>query len=603
MGQSSFILWLLDSSLMGSILIVLIILVRLTFKKRLSTHCQYLICFMLIVRLIIPYAPESSISIFNVFLHLNIKTWPGHVIGVQTNSQATWSTDSQLPISTTVNDADDYTHRIERSFFDSNENIVFGIWLIGALSLTIYTITLTARMRRILKNGAKVTDVGAIGLFEECKLALNIKSTPVLIESSVIRSPMAAGTLRPHIILPSGIVTELSQEKLRFFIILHELAHLQRKDIYVNWITTLLQIFHWFNPLMWYAFNQMREDRELACDANVLSVLKPDEYKSYGDAIICLLERFSYPVYDHTVAGFASGKSHIKQRMAKIAAYKKGTIAEIFWGISLFSLMGCLALTNAQGITGPVQEEKAPKLQQSVTYEDLSSYFKEYDGSFVLLDLESGHYQVYNDANSKKRVSPDSTYKIISSLVGLETEVVTNENAQMEWDGTIHPFEQWNKDQTLTSATINSVSWYFQKVDSLVGKTRIESYLKQMGYGNVDLSGGINEFWLESSLKISPIEQVKILEKLYTYELPFSRRNIDIVKKTIKLSDQDKITLYGKTGTGIVNGNQLNGWFVGFVESKGKVFAFATNIQGKVWTDGATAKNITLSILKDKNIL
>lgn len=602
MGQSSFILWLLDSSLMGSILIVLIILVRLTFKKRLSTHCQYLIWFMLIVRLIIPYAPESSISIFNVFLHLNIKTWPGHVIGVQTNSQATWSTDSQLPISTTVNDADDYTHRIERSFFDSNENIVLGIWLIGALSLTIYTITLTARMRRILKNGAKVTDVGAIGLFEECKLALNIKSTPVLIESSVIRSPMAAGTLRPHIILPSGIVTELSQEKLRF-IILHELAHLQRKDIYVNWITTLLQIFHWFNPLMWYAFNQMREDRELACDANVLSVLKPDEYKSYGDAIICLLERFSYPVYDHTVAGFASGKSHIKQRMAKIAAYKKGTIAEIFWGISLFSLMGCLALTNAQGITGPVQEEKAPKLQQSVTYEDLSSYFKEYDGSFVLLDLESGHYQVYNDANSKKRVSPDSTYKIISSLVGLETEVVTNENAQMEWDGTIHPFEQWNKDQTLTSATINSVSWYFQKVDSLVGKTRIESYLKQMGYGNVDLSGGINEFWLESSLKISPIEQVKILEKLYTYKLPFSRRNIDIVKKTIKLSDQDKITLYGKTGTGIVNGNQLNGWFVGFVESKGKVFAFATNIQGKVWTDGATAKTITLSILKDKNIL
>lgn len=602
MGQSSFILWLLDSSLMGSILIVLIILVRLTFKKRLSTHCQYLIWFMLIVRLIIPYAPESSISIFNVFLHLNIKTWPGHVIGVQTNSQATWSTDSQLPISTTVNDADDYTHRIERSFFDSNENIVFGIWLIGALSLTIYTITLTARMRRILKNGAKVTDVGAIGLFEECKLALNIKSTPVLIESSVIRSPMAAGTLRPHIILPSGIVTELSQEKLRF-IILHELAHLQRKDIYVNWITTLLQIFHWFNPLIWYAFNQMREDRELACDANVLSVLKPDEYKSYGDAIICLLERFSYPVYDHTVAGFASGKSHIKQRMAKIAAYKKGTIAEIFWGISLFSLMGCLALTNAQGITGPVQEEKAPKLQQSVTYEDLSSYFKEYDGSFVLLDLESGHYQVYNDANSKKRVSPDSTYKIISSLVGLETEVVTNENAQMEWDGTIYPFEQWNKDQTLTSATINSVSWYFQKVDSLVGKTRIESYLKQMGYGNVDLSGGINEFWLESSLKISPIEQVKILEKLYTYKLPFSRRNIDIVKKTIKLSDQDKITLYGKTGTGIVNGNQLNGWFVGFVESKGKVFAFATNIQGKVWTDGATAKTITLSILKDKNIL
>lgn len=602
MGLSSFIPWLCYSSLMGSILIGLIILVRLVCKKWLSAHWQYLIWFLLIVRLIIPYAPESSISIFNVFLHLNIKTWSGSAIGVQVKPQTAWSTDSQLAISTTVNDADDYAHRIERTFFDSKENIVFGIWFVGTLSLIIYTIALTLRMSRIIKTGTKITDVGAIELFEECNLKLNIKSAPVLIESSLIRSPMAAGTLRPHVILPSGIIFELSQEKLRF-IILHELAHLKRNDIYINWITTLLQIFHWFNPLIWYAFYKMREDRELACDANVLSVLKPDEYKSYGAAIISLLERFSEPVCNSTVAGFASGKSHIKQRMARIADYKKGTVAEVVLGMSLFLLIGCLALTNAKGITSPVQEEKAPKLHQSVAYEDLSRYFKEYDGSFVLLELESGHYQVYNDTNSNKRVSPDSTYKIVASLVGLETEVLTNENTRMEWDGTIYPYEQWNKAQTLTSATTHSVSWYFQKVDSLVGKTRIESYLKRMGYGNGDLSGGINEFWAESSLKISPIEQVKILEKLYTYELPFSQRNIDIVKKTIKLSDQDGVSLYGKTGTGIVNGNHLNGWFVGFVESKGKVFIFATNIQGNAITDGATAKIITLAILKDKNIL
>ena len=602
MGLSSFIFWLLESSLMGSILIGLIILVRLTCKKWLNTNWQYLIWFLLIVRLIIPYAPESSISIFNVFSHLKSKTWSGSVIGAPTNSQATWGTSPQLALSPTASDDDDYAQRMERSFFDLNENFVFGIWLIGALSLAIYTIALTLRMRRIIKNGAKVTNIDSIKLFEECKIALNIKSTPVLIESSVILSPMAAGTLRPHVILPTGIITELSQAKLRF-ILLHELAHLKRNDIYVNWIITLLQILHWFNPLIWYAFYQMREDRELACDAKVLSVLKPDEYKSYGAAIISLLERFSYPVYDYTVAGFARGKSHIKQRMARIAGYKKSTLAGFVWGISLFLLMGCLALTNAKGITGPVREEKAPKTQQSISYEDLGRYFKEYDGSFVLLEIESGRYQVYNDANSKKRVSPDSTYKIIGSLVGLETEVLTNENTRMKWDEIVYPFEQWNKDQTLTSAMFHSVSWYFQKVDSLVGKTRIESYLKQIGYGNVDLSGGVNEFWLESSLKISPIEQVEIIKKLYTYELPFSQRNIDIVKKTIKLSDQDGVSLYGKTGTGIVNGNQLNGWFVGFVENKGKVFVFATNIQGKAITEGVTARSITLAILKDKNIL
>ena len=167
MGLSSFIPWLLESSLMGSILIGLIILVRLTCKKWLNTNWQYLIWFLLIVRLIIPYAPESSISIFNVFSHLNIKTWSGSVIGTQTNSQATWSTSPQLAVSTTASDVDDYARRIERSFFELKENIFWGIWLIGALCLAIYTIALTLRMRRIIKNGAKVTDIDAIKLFEE----------------------------------------------------------------------------------------------------------------------------------------------------------------------------------------------------------------------------------------------------------------------------------------------------------------------------------------------------------------------------------------------------------------------------------------------------
>lgn len=598
---ASFIHWLLMSSFMGSILIGLILVIRTIFRKRLDSNWQYLLWFLLIARLLIPYAPESPISVFNLFSELNLQAFSRNHAGVYGHAATDGNPDDRPYVSIIMGHAD-YINVIERSFFASQEHILFGIWIAGVIGLTAYMLNLIIRTKTIIKCSTKVADNRVTSLLEECKRTLHIKRDPVLVETAAIQSPMAAGMIRPYIILPTEIISNLSRTNLRF-ILLHELAHLQRKDIYVNWVMTFLQIIHWFNPVIWYAFYRMRQDRELACDAYVLSRLKPCEYKCYGAAIITILERYCYPFGEYITTGLASGRAHMRQRIAMIASYKKRTADGFVWGMTLFLLMGCLVLTNAKGMTSPVQDAASPEPRRSIVYEDLSGYFKEYDGAFVLLDVESGSLLVHNDAGSRKRVSPNSTYKILSSLIGLETGVVEDENTQMKWDGTVYPYKQWNKDQTLASAMEYSASWYFQKLDSYVGKTGIENYLNQIGYGNADLSGGLNDFWLESSLKVSPVEKVKLLEKLYTYKLPFSRKNIDIVKKTIKLSEQDKIALYGKTGTGIVNSDQLNGWFIGFVENEGKTHIFATNIQGKARTDGATARNITLSILKDKNIL
>ncbi|MBP2643245.1 MAG: Beta-lactamase [Firmicutes bacterium] len=602
MGLYSFIPWLLYSSFFGSILIGFIISFRWVFKNRMRANWQYLLWFLLILKLLIPYVPESSLSLFNILNHLTIQTMTGNYFETQDNSRTEQYTEKKSSMTKIWNVNDDYALSVKRTFLNSGEVIIFWIWLVGVISTTGYIIKLNSKLKCIIKNSPRVNDSSVSKLFEECKSTINLGSNPVLIESPIIRTPMAVGAIRPHIILPKGIINKLSKEELRF-ILLHELAHLKRRDLYVIWITSFLQVIHWFNPLIWYAFYQMRQDRELACDAYVLSVLQPAEYKNYGATIISFLEMYSDSVYNHTIAGLASGKAHIKRRIAMIASYKKGTAAGSIGRIVLLFLMMCFVLPNAKATSDEVRAEEALMPNQSITYEDLNSYFQEYNGSFVLLDMEKNHYQVYNDDNSKKRVSPDSTYKIVSSLVGLETGILQDENTQLEWDGTVYPFERWNMNQTLTSAINYSVSWYFQKVDLLVGKTKIENYLKQIGYGNYDLTGDINDFWVESSLKISPIEQVVILKKLYTYELPFSRKNIDIVKKVIKVSEHNKVNLYGKTGTGIVNGNSINGWFVGYVEREGKVYIFATNIQGKERADGTNAKNITLSILKDKNIL
>lgn len=596
----SFIFWLLYSSLMGSLLTGIILLVRAIFKHRMGANWHYLLWLLLIVKLLLPFAPESPISVFNIFSQLIIQNFAGNYFEAQTDDKTDRKLDSQSNAAK-MGGTDDYFIAVNRPFPYSGDRVIFFAWLMGVMSLAVYTLHLAGKQKWVIKGSLRVTDSDVIRLLEECKQTISTKAGPVLIESPAIRSPMVVGATRPYIIFPTGIIGKLSQAELRF-ILLHELAHLQRRDLYMNWIMSLLEIIHWFNPMIWYAFYKMRQDRELACDAYVLSVLNPEEYKSYGATIISFLEMNVKSSYG-TIAGFANGKTHLKERIARIAWYQKGTAGKRIGESILLLLLGCFLLTNATGASGAIQAEKSSKPNEGITYEDLSGYFKGYEGTFVLLDVEKNHYQIYNEVNSQKRVSPDSTYKIMSSLVGLETGVLTDENTKLTWDETVYPIEPWNRDHNLASAMTYSVNWYFQKVDSMVGKDKIENYLKQAGYGNDDISGGIHDFWIESSLKISPLEQVDLLKKLYTYDLPFSRRNIDIVKKLIRISEQDNVVLYGKTGTGNVNGNNRNGWFVGYVERNGKVYIFATNIQGQERADGANAKTITLSILKEKNIL
>jgi len=212
----------------------------------------------------------------------------------------------------------------------------------------------------------------------------------------------------------------------------------------------------------------------------------------------------------------------------------------------------------------------------------------------------------------KKQVSPCSTFKIVNSLIGLEINELQDENTTFKWDGRKYPIESWNKDQTLKSAVSNSVVWYFQILASKIGESRMGDFVKKFDYGNKDISGGLTKFWLQSSLMISPKEQVEFLKKFYNYQLPVSKNNIDIVKDVILLSDENGIRLSGKTGSGESTNNSkskmgtINGWFVGYVEKDNNVYIFATNIEadetGKENADGLKAKEITLKILRDKNL-
>ncbi|UCE50047.1 MAG: PD40 domain-containing protein, partial [Phycisphaerales bacterium] len=154
------------------------------------------------------------------------------------------------------------------------------------------------------------------------------------------------GFLRPRLLLPKGMIEALSEQELRY-VLLHELAHLKRHDIYIGWLVSLLQILHWFNPLVWLAFYRMRADRELACDALVLARTQSDEPKSYGRIIVSLVERFSRPQRLPGMAGILETKAQLKRRVTMITRFKKNSYQWSPLAVALIIIIGCLSLPDA----------------------------------------------------------------------------------------------------------------------------------------------------------------------------------------------------------------------------------------------------------------
>ena len=213
----------------------------------------------------------------------------------------------------------------------------------------------------------------------------------------------------------------------------------------------------------------------------------------------------------------------------------------------------------------------AGKQARSQEMPELAKYFQEANGDFVLFDQNKNEYIRYNPERCAERFLPASTFKIINSLIGLETGVIPDENYVLKWDGTHYEIPAWNQDHSLKTAFQNSVVWYYQELARRVGKDRMQSYMDAIHYGNQDISGSIDTFWLEGGLRISADEQVEVLKRLYVDQLPFSQRTMDIVKGIMVLEETATYRLSGKTGSA-QRVMPHTGWFVGYLETKGEVY-------------------------------
>ncbi|CAM3442628.1 class D beta-lactamase [Paenibacillus lupini] len=223
--------------------------------------------------------------------------------------------------------------------------------------------------------------------------------------------------------------------------------------------------------------------------------------------------------------------------------------------------------------------------------------FHDVHGTLIVKNLKTNRVYVCNPERSRERFTPESSFKVPNALIGLEVGAVQDEYDVKRWDGIVRPFEVWNRDHTLGSAMRASAIWYYQEMARDIGAERMKSYVERIHYGNMDTSGGIDTFWLNSSLKISAQEQVGFMEDLVDETLPFQEQTMKTVKRIMIDDDQDKYTVHGKTGTRL--SDMGLGWYVGYVERGTTDWVFAANVD----SSGTTAKTVTLEALKRLNIL
>ena len=579
-------------------IIGILLLVKRIFKNSLSSRMQYNLWFLLLGLLAVPFIPFRFIGLPQIF------SWLGSLRSSPSSGAGTNITGTAEAVTTgNTNWMNNFTLSVNSETPSIAGYILLGIWIVGILAMIILVIKSSLRLRSLEKSALPLQNQEVRRLYHRCLEEMGIHRDIPVYSTAFLKSPIIVGLLKPCIYLPIHLISDYDESDMRYML-LHELQHYKHHDAIANYLMNLAGVVYWFNPLVLYALKEMRNDREVACDTSVLKMLEEDAYEDYGNTLINFAEKVSLAPFPFA-AGLGGNMKQMKRRIINIASYEKPTFMKRIKGMTAFMLTAVLLLGFAPFISTYAADGSHYQWDSSsenVSYVDLSTYFGEYEGSFVLYDLENDAWSIHDMEHATLRVAPNSTYKIYDALFGLEEEIITPENSFIAWNGETYPFEAWNADQTLQSAMNSSVNWYFESVDEQLGAANISNYIEEIGYGNENISGDFSTYWMESSLKISPIEQVELLTRLQNNSLGFAPENINAVKDAICLSSSDAGTFYGKTGTGRVDGQDVNGWFIGYIETVDNTYFFATNIGADSDATGGNATEITMSILSDMNI-
>ncbi|HGZ7509684.1 TPA: beta-lactam sensor/signal transducer BlaR1 [Staphylococcus aureus] len=566
---------------------LLLVFFRYILKRYFNYMLNYKVWYLTLLAGLIPFIPIK----FSLFKFNNLN-----------NQEPTVESNSHNlnPNINTTKPVHEFTTDIHKFNWDSIDNICTVIWIVLVIILSFKFLKALLYLKYLKKQ--------SLYLNEKEKNKINkilfnhqYKRNIVIRKAESIHSPTTFWYGKYIILIPSLYFKSINDKKLKY-IILHEYAHAKNRDTLHLIIFNIFSIAMSYNPLIQIVKRKMIHDNEVEADRFVLNNINKNEFKSYAEAIMDSVLKtpfFNKNILSHS---FNGKKSLLKRRLINIKEAnlkKQSKLILIFICIFTFFIM----IIQSQFLMGQSLTDynyKKP-LQSDYQILDESKNFGSNSGSFVMYSMKKDKYYIYNEKESRKRYSPDSTYKIYLALFGLDRHIISDKNSRMSWNHNHYPFDSWNKDQDLNTAIQNSVNWYFERISNQISKNYTSDQLKQLNYGNKNL-GSYKAYWLEDSLKISNLEQVIVLKNMMEQNNHFSKNEKKQLSSSLLIRKNENYELYGKTGTGIVNGKYNNGWFVGYVITNHDKYYFSTHLSDEK-ASGENAKLINEKILKEMGVL
>ena len=566
---------------------LLLLFFRYILKRYFNYMLNYKVWYLTLLAGLIPFIPIK----FSFFKFNNLN-----------NQEPTVESNSHNlnPNINTTKPVHEFTTDIHKFNWDSIDNICTVIWIVLVIILSFKFLNSLLYLKYLKKQSLYLNEKEKDKIN---KILFNhqYKRNIVIRKAETIQSPITFWYGKYIILIPSLYFKSINDKKLKY-IILHEYAHAKNRDTLHLIIFHIFSIAMSYNPLIQIVKRKMIHDNEVEADRFVLNNINKNEFKSYAEAIMDSVLKTSFFNKNILSHSFNGKKSLLKRRLINIKEgnlKKQSKLILIFICIFTFFIM----IIQSQFLMGQSLTDynyKKP-LQSDYQILDESKNFGSNSGSFVMYSMKKDKYYIYNEKESRKRYSPDSTYKIYLALFGLDRHIISDKNSRMSWNHNHYPFDSWNKDQDLNTAIQNSVNWYFERISNQLSKNYTSDQLKQLNYGNENL-GSYKSYWMEDSLKISNLEQVIVFKNMMEQNNHFSKKAKNQLSSSLLIKKNEKYELYGKTGTGIVNGKYNNGWFVGYVITNHDKYYFSTHLSDEK-ASGENAKFINEKILKEMGVL
>lgn len=420
---------IIKTSVYGSITGLLILIIKLILKEKLTPRWSHLLWILLVIKMIVPFGPESNFSIFNKIenreisdnssydnkLYNNLVTKDNTQISDIINPHYS-KVESTSNINKNLLDYDIEPLDANLMAFNSEKftKYIRILWILVTISILLFVVisygVIYIKLNKYPNKSIQKLD----NILEDAKELLYIRKDIKIIVNSYINTPAITGVFSPRILLPINMVNLKDSELKHIF--LHELAHYKRKDNFLNGVLLIIQSIHWFNPLIWYFFKKLRENTELATDEKVLNILKDENYHDYGLTLLTVLSKINGNRFQPNLVGMATNKKDMERRIMNIKFMKKSKSKKILLtavGMLVVGATSLTILTSAQSIT-----------QFSYADTKKSDTLKEHK----LNEMQNTFFNLVKFMEDNKDISVDELRSNVKNLKLKETEQLGKDN-------------------------------------------------------------------------------------------------------------------------------------------------------------------------------